>query len=657
MRYSYLFFVFFCFGLVADEVNVIPRPNLLRLKKGHFFQFSGTLKVKLTKEVQSLSTLLKLDHRRVSKSADLNVVLTSKAPKEKGSYRLRVSRSGMYLSSRNRAGLVNGIATLNQLLLQSRKGTAYSVPMLQIRDVPSYAYRGLMLDSARHFQSVKGIKRLLDQMALFKLNVFHWHLTDNEGWRAEVTEFPNLTKIGGFLDPQELEDERNGYYTEKELREVARYANFRGIEVIPEIDVPGHSSALVEACPELACPTHKVAYPSEWISNQGPERPLTGADRSYILCVGNDKLMDFLVTIYKSVAKSTGAKRVHIGGDEVQKGIWSKCPKCTGLMKKQGLKDEYDLERYFLNQVSGRLRQEGLEVINWCESPEKGLPNVNATLVWRGKYGSSRSHIYDSVKQGKKVILARDDYAYYNYPQFLGTAKPRWMPSLSLEKVYKFPLVEEGLNAEEKSLIIGGQCSLWTENVLEKKIDEMLFPRVLAFSERLWTKSTRQDYASFSSRFKRLKPTLSDLGLSFSKPVLRGEVIAMKGVEVRSNMEPLLANYAEYAFDQDDTTAFVSAKPAQAGDFVMLLFPKAVLMKEIVVQTGGFFIFDEQKGQAEYAILEASRDGDTWESLSELKDAYTKVNVKRSYKAIRLRITKSQERRLVLPEFKIVFRK
>lgn len=555
-----------------------------------------------------------------------------------GAYALEITGAGATVTAADADGLRNGFSTL-RMLADIRDGVV-TLPEIAVNDAPRFRYRGLMLDSSRHMQSVAGIRRLLDLMSLLKLNVFHWHLTDNNGWRAEVPSYPELTRIGGFLC-RTPESERNGFYTTAQMREIGDYARARGIEVIPEIDVPGHTSALIEAYPEFRCPTDTRALPSTWKTNRSP---------NLVVCVGNPKLVPFLTTVCREVAGAIGAKRVHIGGDEVEEGIWSKCPLCLAAMKKAGVKAERHMEREFLSELAVALRKEGLETVNWLERPGEGIPKVDTTIAWRGTHRDP-GQVAAAAAAGVPVVNAVGDYAYLDYNPYPGTPKSSWLPTIPLKRVYDYPVSPAGL--KNPDLLRGGECTLWTEEVMERDIDAMLFPRVLAFAEQMWTPDARRDWKSFESRLAAVRPRFEARGVRFAGPPDRTKVLAATpGVRVVASLPHWRNCWPEYAFDGVETTSYVSAANAKSGDTLAVFFPAATTIRKVTLLTGNYYLHDVSGGAVKSGVLERTSDGETWTVLAPLVVGYATSDVPPGTTGLRLRLTADQGGRLVVSEFR-----
>lgn len=580
---------------------------------------------------------------REAKDTPANLVFAMQ-PKAKddrtGAYTLAIDAKGVRAEASDPEGIINALQTLRAIARKTDAGTTFEA--CAIKDEPRFAWRGLMLDSSRHVQSPAKIKWLLDQMALLKLNKFHWHLTDSNGWRVQIPAYPKLTQVGALLC-KTPESERNGYYTIAQLRDIAAYANTRGIEIIPEIDVPGHSSALAEAYPEFTCP-HMQETPrvSTLESNK---------NKAQIVCAGNEKFMPFIETVIVTTCSALNARRVHLGGDEVETGVWSKCPKCSAAMKALKTDDERKLQDHFLSQVGKVARKHGIETIHWLEHPERGeLPALDISQAWR----SRQPHEEISVLKGRRTINSRGDFAYLDYPDHPGTCKSGWMPVLPLERVYNFPIVSPKVAAAKPGLMLGGEATLWTEEVLERDISAMLFPRILAFSEQMWSHDSRRNFDDFNARLKTVQPWLESRGIAFSRPVTPDTIpTAIEGAKVAVAKPHNRNNHAGYAIDGNDVTAYVSKDYAMKGDIFAVEFPTAVAAgTPVTVITGGFYVFDEPKGRLRTAVLEAAADGKTWTKVADIKDGMltAKLPAGKGWTSLRIRMVGDQPSRMVINE-------
>ncbi|MFN5911064.1 MAG: family 20 glycosylhydrolase [Bacteroidota bacterium] len=392
------------------------------------------------------------------------------------------------------------VSSLIQLLQEQDGG--YYVKKGFIQDQPKFEWRGLHLDVSRHFFSVEEVKRYIDLMAYYKFNTFHWHLTDDQGWRIEIRKYPKLTEIGAWRDstvighytdsPRKYEVKKyGGYYTQDEIREIVRYAGKRYITVVPEIEMPGHSRAALAAYPELSC-TGK---------HQGVEG-LWGVFDD-IFCSKKESI-DFLKDVLDEVLELFPSEYIHIGGDEAPKTRWKKCAACQKVIKENGLKDEHELQSYFIQQMDSYLTARGRKLIGWDEILEGGL-SPNATVMsWRGFEGG-----IEAASLGHYVVMSPGSHCYFDHYQSKNPSEPLAIGGFTpLEKVYQFNPIAPQMSADEAAYVLGGQANLWTEYIPDmKKLEYMAYPRALALSQALWCME-KPDYELF-------KKSLVDYQLGF----------------------------------------------------------------------------------------------------------------------------------------------
>lgn len=550
------------------------------------------------------------------------------------SYKLMMKPGAILIVGADAAGVFYGIETVRQILGQ----TQGAIPELKVVDGPRFGWRGLMLDSSRHSQSKAFIKRYLDILASLKMNRFHWHLTDNNGWRFESKKFPELTKVGAY--PSKVMDtERNGFYSQEDMREVAAYAKSLHIQIIPEIDVPGHTATLLEAFPQFLCPHNRNHPPaSTRINNSAyPE----------VLCVGNEAVYGFLDELFAEVIEIFKPEYIHIGGDEVGKGIWQNCPLCQKQIEAHDCKTNYELQKVFMNRLNAMLNKRGVKTIAWTEHPEQGMPEIGIAQGWYNR----RNHAQITAKMGIPSLASEGDYAYFDYPAYPNSPKSKWMPMLSLEKVYKHKVIPEGFPAEAAKLIIGGECTIWTEELLMGQIDEQLFPRLPAFAEQMWSLEKNKSWDSFQKRLSPLEAFYADYGVKFGKPYVREEILKGSDLTVETALKHSRFNYPEYVVDGFDTTAFITAEPVKKGDMLTVYLDEPRVVNEIRVQTAGFFVFDEKDGRLRSGVLEVSTDGKTYKTVKDFENGLAKAQLDgQKIQAIRLRVTADQARRLVVNE-------
>lgn len=474
-------------------------------------------------------------------------------------YSLKVKPEGIYISANTEAGLFYGYQTLIQLFPDDITTTSYhrvTLPECTIVDYPRFEWRGSHLDVCRHFFSVKQIEKHLDLMAAYKLNRFHWHLSDDQGWRIEIEKYPQLNDVGSWrVDRDDVqwgdgeparpgeEPTYGGYYTKQDIAEIVEYAAQRHIEVVPEIEIPGHCSAVLASYPEFACDD----YP--YTVAVGPYWPPKA-----ILCAGNDEVLQFLYDVMDEVAQMFPGEYIHIGGGETYKDNWETCPKCHARMRKLGLDNEDQLQGWLIGQVAEHLSRKGKRVVGWDEMLDCG-PVSKETVVmnWRNVTGAVKA-----VRHGNNVVMALPDYCNLDYCQ----ADPAHQPpsfgiELPLSKVYHFNPVPSGLSKLETLHILGGQCFLWTDYI--KNYDQaeyMLLPRLCAMSECLWTPSDRKDWMRFRQHIERHKARLHANGYRCCLGSFRPTVTkVMEGNEWLVTLSTEVeGTYVYYTLDGTDPT-------------------------------------------------------------------------------------------------------
>ena len=479
---------------VFPSVSVVPRPVAVKLLAGTFVLNGQTRIVAVDRESRKIAGLfndflLKQDglHLRitVNRPKRENFILfsqvDSRALPEEG-YRLVIGAKSIRIIGQP-AGLFYGMQTLTQLLPLGLQPTI-ELPGLDITDYPRFGYRGVLLDVGRHFFSVTYLKKLLDLAAQYKINRFHWHLTDDEGWRIEIKKYPRLTDVSSYpKDPTTahgslaLGDEapHGEYYTQEQIKDIVAYAQARFITVVPEIEMPGHSGAAVTAYPQLAC-THSA------LGN--------------VLCP-KEETFTFLQNVLSEVAALFPGRYVHIGGDEVQKDSWRQSAETQAIMKREGLKDEDQLQSYFVRRIERFLTTKGKLTIGWDEILEGGLAPNAIVMSWRGEGGG-----IEAARQKHKVIMTPSDYCYFDYNQGDPQREPASIGGfIPLEKAYGYDPIPKELQGKERDYVLGAQANVWTEYIATPEyLEYMLFPRLLAFSEAVWSPIEGNDYDDFRRR-------------------------------------------------------------------------------------------------------------------------------------------------------------
>ncbi len=430
---------------------------------------------------------------------------------DSNTYRLKFDDGGFELISGSKSAEFNGIITLIQII----RTTSGNVRPFKILDYPDFDWRGIHLDVSRHFYHVDEITRVLDLMALYKLNKFHWHLTDDQGWRIQIDKYPLLTELGAFRDstlighysdsPQQYNTTvYGGFYTKKDIRTVVEYAERLNIEVVPEIELPGHSRAALAAYPELSCTGVKKDVPGTW-----------GVFED-IYCT-KDASIQFLQDVLAEVIDLFPSEYIHIGGDEAPKIKWKQCAECQKVKNANGLKDEHELQSYFIGEMDEFLTANGKKMIGWDEILEGGLSPNAIVMSWRGESGGIQA-----AKQGHSVVMTPTTYCYFDYYQSANENEPTAIGGyLPLEKVYEFNVIPEELKDSESSkYILGGQANLWTEYISElPHLEYMMFPRAIALAQSVWS-INKPSYAEFLETYlKYHEELLTTLRVNYARSI------------------------------------------------------------------------------------------------------------------------------------------
>jgi hexosaminidase len=521
-------------ALARQPLALVPQPAKLEVGAG---QFTLTAQTKIiiepqAKEVAAIGEYLAAHLRpatgfalpvagtRWSSKAGAIMLQQDSAAKALGAegYELTVTPEAVTVRAPQPAGLFYGVTTLLQLLppesfaTQQVTGVAWVAPAVKITDQPRFAWRGLMLDVSRHFFTKAEVKHLLDAMALHKLNTFHWHLTDDQGWRIEIKKYPQLTQVGawrkdiGFgLDPQSStaygpDGRYGGFYTQDDIREIVAYAQSRYITIVPEIEMPGHAGAALMSYPEFSC-------------EGKPMGELGAGVHASVYCAGRDDTFIFLQNILTEVIALFPGKYVHIGGDEVPKDNWKKCARCQARMQAEGLKNEHELQSYFVRRIEKLINAQGKNLVGWSEIREGGLAANAAVMDWIGG-------AVETAGGGHDVIMSPTAYSYFDYYQGMDHAvEPRAIGGfLPLRKVYGFEPIPAKLPPEQHRHILGAQGNIWTEYIPSlKQVEYMAFPRGAALAEVAWSPAAAKDWDDFSRRLTTHVRRLELAGVNFRR--------------------------------------------------------------------------------------------------------------------------------------------
>lgn len=462
------------------------------------------------------------------------------------SYSINVNSNGVRIAYTSASSCFHALHSLFQLCSYNNTANVFSSPICFVKDYPNFKWRGLHLDVSRHFFTVDEVKKYIDLMSMYKFNMFHWHLTDDQGWRIEIKQYPKLTEVGAWRDstvenhystyPRTWNTEHyGGYYTQEQIKEVVAYASARQITIVPEIEMPGHARAALAAYPELSCTGQKQSVPGLW------------GVFDDVFCTKDSTLM-FLQNILDEVINLFPGPFIHVGGDEVPKTRWNKCPACQTKMHILGLKDEHELQSYFIGQMDQYLKKHNRKLIGWDEILEGGLSSGAAVMSWRGTEGG-----ITAAKQNHFVVMTPGSHCYFDHYQGKSASEPLAIGGYTpLEKVYEFNPIPSELNAQEAHYILGGQANLWTEYIPAfDQLTYMTYPRAIALSQALWC-AQKPPYSTFETCLKnfhipRITGPLHNthVSLSFMKPAMKFKRIS-NGIslefELKDTTESVIAS-------------------------------------------------------------------------------------------------------------------
>ncbi|MDE1192210.1 MAG: beta-N-acetylhexosaminidase [Arachidicoccus sp.] len=522
MKRCYLLIIsalFFRFA-ISQSVQIIPEPESVTAKQGNFILSSKTKIVtnvpgKGTKTavyfINYLSRFYNISPDRNKAGFHNNFILFRYENNKDtlGSYTLNVSKDSIIISSGNEEGLFYGMQTLIQLLPTTVSPTL-QIPTVFVKDAPRLAYRGMMLDCGRHFMPVDFVKKYIDYLALHKFNIFHWHLTEDQGWRIEIKKYPLLTQKGAWRNGTIIGhhpgtgndcEKTGGFYTQDEIKDVVKYASDRYITIIPEIEMPGHSSAAIAAYPQLSCfPNQdtKILSGVKWCGDSTGKQVQQSWGVYPDIYAPTDYTFKFIENVLDEVIKLFPSKYIHIGGDEAPKDYWKKSDYCQQLIKNLGLKDEEGLQSYFVQRIEKYLNGKGRQIIGWDEILEGGLA-PNATIMsWRGEEGGIAA-----AQQHHNVIMTPGGWLYLDHSQIKNEDSLTIGGYLPIKRVYEYDPYSSKLTKEETKYISGLQANVWTEYMADPaKVEYMIFPRMAAVAEIGWTQIKNKNYDDFKIRLQ-----------------------------------------------------------------------------------------------------------------------------------------------------------
>ena len=513
-----------------NDINIIPKPDKVELMAGAFVfnedtrfvvpeEYAEVTDVLLNKFEAAAGWQLEVVDAAPSKNY-VKLVLDPAMGEE--AYTLKVTEENVLVTAKGYSGFLYGLESIRQLLpvniesdTQVTNGD-WVIPAVEIKDSPRFKWRGFMMDVSRHFFEKEYVLATIDQLALLKMNTLHLHLVDDQGWRIEIKKYPKLTEVGGFRVDQEdkhwdarrtpeLGEEATygGYYTQEDIKEIVAYATSRGINVVPEIEMPAHVMSAIAAYPELSCFQNPIMVPS------GGVWPITE-----IYCAGKESTFEFLENVLVEVMELFPSPYIHVGGDEATKTNWEICPDCKRRVKEEGLANVEELQSYFIRRMEQFISSKGRTLIGWDEILEGGLAPGATVMSWRGFEGGLKAS-----EEGHDVVMSPTSHSYFDYYQGNQDVEPMaWGGFTPLSKVYEFDPVVEGMTPEQEKHVLGGQANLWSEFVpTEAQSQYMTYPRLAALAEAVWSKKENKSWADFSNRVQAMFKRYEVMGINYAK--------------------------------------------------------------------------------------------------------------------------------------------
>ncbi|QOD60479.1 family 20 glycosylhydrolase [Polaribacter haliotis] len=514
-----------------EDIQLIPKPAELNLEKGSF-EFDKNTKFVINNDEQIQASEILASKFKTVANWDLEAVKEAPSSNyiqfilnnnlEKEAYKLNVNNDVIKIEASNFSGFLYGVETIRQLLPAEIESDTtvdnitWEIPNITITDAPRFKWRGLMLDVSRHFFEKEYVLKTIDRLAYLKMNTLHLHLVDDQGWRIEIKKYPKLTEVGAWRVDQENKpwDGRytpklgekatyGGFYTQEDIKEIVAYAKRRGINVVPEIEMPAHVTSAIAAYPEFSCLEKPVTVPS------GGLWPITD-----IYCAGKDSTFEFLQDVLTEVMDLFPSKYIHVGGDEATKTNWKTCKDCQKRMKTEGLHDVEELQSYFIKRMERFISSKGRVLIGWDEILEGGLAPGATVMSWRGVKGG-----LEASEQGHDVVMSPGTHCYFDHYQGPMDTEPlAWGGFTPISKVYKFDPVVETMTEEQAKHVLGGQANVWAEHIPTTSQSEyMIFPRLTALSEVLWSPKKDRSWNEFTPRLKEMFKRYDFQGINYAK--------------------------------------------------------------------------------------------------------------------------------------------
>ncbi|MDM8232845.1 family 20 glycosylhydrolase [Phocaeicola barnesiae] len=617
-----------CEGKLVEQVDLIPQAQSVTIKNGSFSLADlRTMQApaEWTENAQTFAGLLQKSAGISLSVSDIDAPLSLVKNDQLGdeAYTLNIESGRITLQAKDAQGISHALATLHQLILTAKDN---KLPVLNIQDKPRFGYRGLMLDCSRHFWTVDELKETLSQMSFFKLNTLQMHLTDNNAWRLAMDKYPELTEKGTFYP--DFPDLSGKYYTTDDLKELVRYAQSLGIEIIPEVDLPGHSTALLAAMPQLSCKGGSFeAYPEELPFSQRKR------GNENMICIGNPESIRFAQEVVDALIQIFPSPYIHLGGDEVPTNIWEKCPKCQALYKKEGMKEPGEIQDYFTRKMSEYIRSKGKTMVGWDEINDRHAATPEDMLtVWRDDGLKAQKA---ALERGIPVVMCPQHGCYLDWG-YAGN---------STRKVYEWDPITDQVSPEQASLVKGGQGALWTERVAtQDRVEWMLYPRLAALSEVFWCEPSSRNWDDFYRRITAFYPVMKQIGINFYEDDALNEKefaptqekpMLIRPASIDTNIPLNPPYHPEYAFDGKTNSFFWGGSTINPTHYFTVILTEPTDVNSIEVITG------DSKDYITKADLLISADGNEFQKVGtfdELGQAKADIGGK-PVKAVKIQVT------------------
>lgn len=648
----------------AEPLPIIPKPVELKTLDGHF-PLSADTAIRHDRRLANEAGLLSADLAKITGSPaktyaeELRIHLPSQIQIDldetksipPSGYKLEVTPQGIRILATDPAGAFHGTRTLIQLLPPTKPANGNAnVPALQISDHPRFQWRGMMLDVGRHFYPVEDIKKFIDALAFHKLNSFHWHLTEDQGWRIEIKKYPKLTEVGAWRESTPPYGNRNsddgkrygGFYTQEQIRDIVAYATARHINVVPEIDMPGHMAAAIAAYPQLG---------NSDIPGYAPKVMTRWGVHPYTLAP-TEEVFQFVDDVFTEICQLFPSTYIHMGGDEAPKDQWENSPRVRELMKKENLKDGHEVQSYFVKRVEKILEAKGRKLIGWDEIREGGLSPKATVMSWRGEAGGIAS-----AKEGHDVVMAPNSHTYFDHyqaPAATELAKGLQYEAITgflpIDKVYSYNPTPAALTPEQQKHILGVQAQLWSEYFKDyKKVEYHAFPRIAALAEVAWTPVELKNYDDFRTRLETILKHYDAAGINRAQPFDPPARKTRDGSTVETSIGIYQNHWPELAFDGRPDTFFWADRELKQNDHLTLTLANPLpAPTPVTITTGG--PASKNGDKLENGKLQSSTDGSTWTDLATFNDGTATATAPAGTRKIRLLVTAPQTNWLIIHE-------